>query len=110
MAAGTSVRGEDELRHSLDAAARELRSLDAVDDQVGALLAGRVAAEAPRRTGYMAGSVEHAGAVVRVGAPYGVFVNARNPWAVRVLDQQLDDVTDLYAQAVAQAVALVKGS
>ncbi len=107
---GISVQGESELRHSLDAAARELQSLDVADDQVGAILAGRVVAEAPKRTGHLAQTVEHVGAVVRVGAPYGAFVHARNPFAARALEQKEHDLTDLYAKAVAQAVAQVKGS
>lgn len=110
MATGASVQGADQLVSSLDAAARELAQLSEADDQVGAMLAGRVSAEAPRRSGYMAGTIEHAGAVVRVGAPYGVFVHARNPFAARALEQQQQEATDLYSRAVAQAVALVKGS
>lgn len=110
MTTGASVQGADQLDSSLHAAARELAQLDEADDQVGALLAGAVSAEAPRRTGFMAGTVEHAGAVVRVGAPYSVFVHARNPFAARALERQQAEATDLYGRAVAHAVALVKGS
>lgn len=109
-AAGASVQGQDELVRSLDAAARELAQLDEADDHAGQLLAGAVAAEAPRRSGFLAGSIEHTGAAVRVGAPYGVFVHARDPFAARAMEQRLQEVTDLYGQAVALAVAKVKGS
>lgn len=109
-AAGADVQGTDELSRSLDAAARELAQLGEADDQAGQLLAGAVSAEAPRRSGYLAGSIEHTGAVVRVGAPYGVFVHARDPFAARAMQEKLQEVTDLYGQAVAQAVAQVKGS
>lgn len=110
MATGAELRGADQLDSSLQAAARELAQLSEADDQVGAMLAGAVSAEAPRRSGFMAGTVEHAGAVVRVGAPYGVFVHARNPFAARAMQREQAEAVGLYAQAVASAVALVKGS
>lgn len=110
MAQGGSVRGQAELARSLDAVARDLLQLDDADDLVGDQLAGRVAAEAPKRSGYLASTVEHAGPLVRVGAPYGVFVHAHNPFAARAMEQLRDKAVGIYAEAIASAVAQVKGS
>lgn len=110
MSGGGGVQGADQLARSLDAAARELADLAAADDVVGDLLASAVVAEAPKRTGYMASTVQHVGSVVTIGAPYAVFVNARTGFAVRPLEQQQTKITDLYARAVAEVVAGIKGA
>lgn len=110
MASGGSVQGQAELARSLDAAARELTQLADADDRAGELLANQTIAEAPHRSGYLASTIEHAGAVVRIGAPYGVFVHARNPFAARAMEQLQDKAVGIYAEAIADVVARVKGS
>lgn len=102
------VQGLPQLLRSLDDAARELSEL--APDPVGASLATEVQATAPRASGYMASTVGHAGATVTVGAPYGVYVNARTGWAVKALEAQTKKITDLYGQAVADVVARVRGA
>lgn len=109
MAGAMSVDGDEQLRSSLSALAAELRHLDATDDKAGEQLASRVVAEAPKLTGYMAGTVEHAGATITVGAPYAGFVDARNPFAERAMAAEQQDIVNLYAEDIAAAVARTVG-
>lgn len=109
MAAG-GLQGGAELRSSLQAAITELQSLTGSDAKAGEELATEVRAEAPKLTGYMAGTVEHAGATVTVGAPYARFVNARNPFTARAIAAAEQRVVDIYAEGVATAISRIHGT
>lgn len=112
--AGGGVEGVARLRATLDAAARALDDLNAADVHAGQLLAQAGASRAPRRSGTLAEShgftITQTGFEVVAAAPYSAYVHAVNPWLVREFDAQAETIIDIYADAVADAVAHVKGA
>lgn len=107
--AGVQLEGDEALRSSLAAATADLQSLAGADEDAGEVLASRVIAEAPKLTGYMAGTVESAGATITVGAPYAGIVEARTGFAARAVLAEQQRVVEIYADGIATAVAQVRG-
>lgn len=103
-----TLEGDEALRSSLQRCVSELGNLEQTEDKAGQLLADRMQAEAPKLTGYMAGTVEHAGATVTVGAPYAGYVNAGNPFAARAMEAEQQRVIDIYAEDIAAAVSRIE--
>lgn len=114
-AAGVSLEGGARLGATLQDAAHDLADLDSTaGDRAGELLETAAGQAAPRRTGKLAGDHHHvviAGQVtVTNAADYAPIVHARNPWLARTLDRHTEEVLNLYAAAVADAVAQIEGS
>lgn len=123
MTNSVKVRGADEVARTLRAAADDLRALDAVNREAGALVARTAQRGAPRRTGRLASSITvSAGpdrvAVATVGVVYaGV---QEGGWARRGisgrhymrtgLQANQDAVLALYERAAAAAADQVRGA
>lgn len=113
-AAGVSLEGGTRLGATLHDAARDLADLADAGDDAGRLLEQAAEQAAPRDTGELAGDHHHvvvAGQLtVTNSAAYAARVHARNPWLAQTLDQRQTEVLNLYADAVANAVAQIKGT
>lgn len=112
--AGGGIKGADSLRRTLAEAAEELRHLD--PSPAGQLVAARVEAAAPRRTGRLAASTSWVAAgtgfAIEAGgrsAPYAGYVHARNPYIARTFAASLDDVADLYLEAAQGSLDRIRG-
>jgi HK97 gp10 family phage protein len=119
MAAGGvrfEVRGADTLARTLKAAAADLQDMRGANVDAGRVLAASAQARAPRRTGRLAGSVRSSatptGVEVTAGAPYAGYQNwgTRHNRATYFLTGALDTAVEpIYAKAVDQAIAQVRG-
>lgn len=110
---GAETRGIDDLRASLDSAARALAT-DLPPVEVGQQLVSRGAAAAPRETGTLANShqlVITAGRLtVIAAAPHAAIVHAKQPWLDETLTAETDQIIDAAAEKVAVAVAQIQGA
>lgn len=104
------MQGVDAFVRTLHDAAQQLAHLDEAEQAAAAQLAGRVTSTAPRRTGYLAEHITAAQGHVVIAAPYAAAVNARNPWVTRAVEAELTDVTEIFSQAVTEALAHVGGN
>lgn len=113
MAAGKGVQGIEAFTASLDAAAHQVASLLDAHRDAGHLLQSGAEHAAPRRTGALAAAhqtVVTAGKVEVVNAkPYARPVHARKPWLANTMHDLEQQLLDIYANAIADAVALVHG-
>jgi hypothetical protein len=111
--AGAGVQGVGRLVDTLQSAADQLTRLDDAAETSGALLVQRAGQNAPRRTGYLAAqhtAVIHAGSVQIVNsARYAAAVHARKPWLSHTLADNVDQVTTIYADQVADLVETIEG-
>lgn len=110
MIDGANVQGGDQLAAALHAAARKLGDLADTEQRAAGVLADKVQTTAPRRTGYLAEHVTAADGRVVIGAPYAVYVNARDPFLARARAAVLDDVARLFTDDVTSVVATIGGS
>lgn len=114
MAGGVELRGGDKLLRELDAAKAELEQTSEVDRAAGQLLADRIRARAPQRTGYLRSTVGYeltsAGVELVVAAPYAAAVEARRPYAHNTVEAALPAVVDLYTEHAEQALETIKGA
>jgi hypothetical protein len=114
MPGGVELRGGDQLLAGLDAARAELADTSAADSAAGELLADRVRARAPKRTGYLASTIGYqlltAGAELVVAAPYAAAVEARRPFAHNTVEAALPDVVTIYTEHAEQALDQLKGA
>ena len=116
------VRGADEVARTLRAAADDLRNLDAVNREAGALVARTAQRGAPRRTGRLAASITVTAGPERVAVATGVVYAGvqEGGWARRGirgrhymrtgLQANQDAVLALYERAAAAAAAQVRGA
>lgn len=100
---GAEVQGADEVVRTLHSVAGKLADLSTEEAAAAELLADKVQTTAPRQSGYMANHVSAQGGRVVVGAPYAVYVNARNPFVARARAAVLDDIEHTFTEGVADA-------
>lgn len=91
------------LLRDLDDLAARVADTDAPDSEAAQLVAARVRARAPRRTGYLANSVTASGPRVEVMARYAPYVEARHPFAAPAA--AATPISDPYEQHIEQATA-----
>ena len=119
------VDGARQLRASMKNAGLDLRDLNEVNKQAAALVAGRAAPAAPRRTGALAGTVRASGtrtaAIVRAGrasVPYANVIEwgweARNiaaqPFVKDAAQATEPEWTTYYERAVAAIIDRIRGA
>ena len=97
-----------QLATDLAGLAADLADLSAADAAAAALLAQQGRRDAPRRTGYMASTINHAGPLVTVAAPYAPFVHARYPFLALAAEQV--DWAAPHTEAVSDALAALEGT
>lgn len=109
---GAETKGIDDLRSSLDSAARELADLPPV--VVGQRLVSRGSAAAPRETGTLAAShqlVINAGQLtVIAAAPYAAIVHASKPWLAQALADETEQILTDTATEIADVVSHIQGA
>lgn len=112
--AGAQLQGAGRLVSTLQQAARALAGLEEAQRQAGELLTGAAQATSPRWTGQLASShgytVVDTTVEVVAATRYAAAVHALNPWLARTLTARLDQLVELYATGVADALAQVKGT
>lgn len=112
MADGSGIQGVDRLVDTLDAAAHELAGL--TDPEAGQLLSNRAETTAPRKSGFLADQHElivDAGEMTIVNtAGYAAIVHAREPWLTTALDAMTEEITNSYADDVADIVDQITGA
>lgn len=105
-----SVQGADTFVRTLHHAAQTIANLEPAEQAAAEQLAGRVASTAPRDTGYLADHVTATAGRVVLAAPYAVYVNAANPWVSRAIEADRDTVSEIFSQALTEALATVEGN
>jgi ribosomal protein S17 len=97
------VTGADETVRTLERIATEA-SLP--PRRAAEILAGAIRSEAPIRTGYLAGSVsaDEESATVTVGAEYGVYVAARDPFVARGSEAAARDIAQEWERNVGDII------
>jgi hypothetical protein len=90
------------LQRDLADLAARVRDTDAPDSAAAGIVASRVRARAPRRTGYLANSVTASGPRVEVMAPYAPYVEARHPFAAPAAAEA--EISQPYEQHIEQAL------
>lgn len=114
MADAVELQGLGQLVQSLDSAAHELAHLDQAAAAAGHLVAQASAAEAPRRTGRLAASVQSdvldSEPVIYSDLRYAPFVHARAPFITSQVTGRTDQVLTIYADAAQAVLATVKGT
>jgi HK97 gp10 family phage protein len=110
------VKGADTLDRTLHAAAADLQNMQGANVEAGRVLAASAQSRAPRRTGRLAGSIRSTATATSVevtaGTRYAGFVNfgTRHNRPTYFLTGALDTAVEpIYAKAVDQAIAQVRG-
>lgn len=111
---GSELQGADQLVRTLADAAEQLQNLDTAQQTAGRLLTETASSASPRRTGQLAEAhaydVVDTRVIVTAATPYAERVHARKPWLADTLTAKVDEVTTIYADAVTDALATVKGT
>lgn len=110
------VEGVSRLVDTLDAAAGQLAELPALDE-VGGLVAGVAKADAPRRTGALADTVDYQveGGIVHItagggGVDYAGAVHKRNPFIARAMQQQEAEILQQLTEDAERVLSQVHGA